>query len=112
MMITCPNCKKSGVDLVHRDEEKGTLKYRCRFCKWTETAFITRPNITGEDHGDGRIMLMIPENIGMCTKRLSPIGTSQHIIIDRKMMEAAGVEIGDLIHVLIWRVVSKGGRGL
>ena len=24
-MITCPKCKKSGVDLVHRDEEKGTL---------------------------------------------------------------------------------------
>ncbi len=111
-MIKCPNCKKSGVDLVHRNEEKGTLKYRCRFCKWTETAFIARPNVRGEDHGDGRIMLMIPENIGMCTKKLVAVGNSQYVIIDRKMMEAAGVEIGDLVHVLIWSVDFKGGRGL
>lgn len=61
---------------------------------------------TVEDEG-GKIILVIPENSGLGTKKLAPIGNSQHVIIDRKMMEAAGVETGDLIHILIWSVDSK-----
>ena len=106
-MITCPNCKKSGVDLVDRDEEKGTLKYQCRYCKWTEIGFIIQPNTVDVDDGYGKMVLMIPESAGVGTKKLAPIGNSQHVIIDRRMMNAAGVKIGDLIHVLIWRVTSK-----
>lgn len=53
---------------------------------------------------------MIPENSGLSTKRLSPVGNSQHVYIDRIMMDAAGVEIGDLIHILIWRVASKHSK--
>lgn len=108
-MITCPNCKKSGVDLVHRDEEKGTLKYRCQFCKWTETGFITRPNII-DGNECGKTILMIPESIGMGTRRLASVGNSQHVYIDQKMMDAAGVEIGDLIYVLIWKTTSNNQR--
>lgn len=52
-------------------------------------------------------MLVIPENAGLGTKMLAPIGNSQHVIIDQRMMDAAGVEIGDLIHVLVWKVASK-----
>lgn len=106
-MIICPNCKKSGVNLIDRDEGKGTLKYQCCYCDWTEMGFITHPNITDSDYGDNRMILMIPESAGIGTKRLSPIGTSQHIIIDRKMMDAGGVEIGDLVHVVIWKSISK-----
>lgn len=106
-MIICPNCKKSGVDLIDRDEEKGTLKYQCCYCDWTETGFITHPNITDADYGDNRMIFMIPESAGIGTKRLSPMGNSQHIIIDRKMMDAGGFEIGDLVHVVIWKSISK-----
>ncbi len=106
-MIMCPNCKKSGVDLIDRDEEKGTLKYQCCYCDWTEMGFITHPNTMDADYGDNRMILMIPENSGLGTKKLAPIGNSQHVIIDRRMMNAAGVKIGDLIHVVIWKSISK-----
>lgn len=109
-MITCPNCKKSGVNLVDRDEEKGTIKYQCQYCKWTEVGFITQPNTVDVDDGDGNMILMIPENAGLGTKKLSPAGNSQHVFIDRRMMDAAGVEIGDLIHVLIWVVAPKRSK--
>ena len=103
-MITCPKCNKLGVDLVDRDEEKGTLKYQCRYCNWTEVGFITHPNTIDVDDGDGKMILMIPRNIGIGDKKLVAVGNSQYVIIDRKMMESAGIEIGDVVHVLIWRV--------
>jgi len=67
-------------------------------------------NATTVEDENGEIILVIPENSGLGTKKLAPIGNSQHVIIDRKMMEAAGVEIGDLIHVLIWGTDSKRSK--
>lgn len=113
-MIMCPKCNKFSVDIIDRDEEKGTLRYQCSYCKWVETRPINQPIITTKDiisAEDGeKMILAIPEGAGLGTKRLSPIGTSQHIIIDRKMMDAARVELGDLIHVLIWKSLSKQSK--
>lgn len=64
-------------------------------------------NATTVEDENGKIILVIPENSGLGTKKLAPIGNSQHVIIDRKMMDAAGVEIGDLVYVLVWSVDSK-----
>ena len=113
-MIMCPKCNKFSVELIDRNEKKGTLRYQCHYCKWVETRPIDQPIITIKDiidAGDGdKTILALPEDIGLGTKRLSPIGTSQHVIIDRRMMESAGVELGDLIHVLIWKSISKSSK--
>ena len=110
-MIICPNCKESGVDLIDRDEEKGILKYQCQYCNWTEVGFIDQPNTIDGDDGDEKMILMIPENAGLGTKKLAPIGNSQHVIIDRRMMNAAGIKVGDLIHILVWKITSKLSKG-
>lgn len=110
-MIICPECGKSGIDIVDSNQAEGTLKYQCCYCNWTGMMPIPQPIIitkdtTGARDRDTRL-LAIPENSGLGTKRLSPAGNSQHVFIDRRMMDAAGVKTGDLIHVLIWRIASK-----
>lgn len=106
-MIMCPKCNKFSVVIIDRDEEKGTLRYQCSYCKWVETRPINQPIKCREWR---KMILAIPEGAGLGTKRLSPIGNSQHVIIDRRMMDSAGVELGDLIHVLIWKSLSKQSK--
>ena len=60
------------------------------------------------DDGDS-IDLAIPTKsrpaIGV--KRVSAHGNSQHIIIDRTMMEAGELDIGDIVYVYILKVESE-----
>lgn len=113
IMDPCPECNKIGVDVVHRDEENSTLTYKCCYCNWTETRSTDQPIITTKDTieittgEDDRMILVIPENVGLGTKKIAPIGNSHHVIIDQRMMNASGVKSGDLVHVLIWRADPK-----
>lgn len=112
MTFQCPECQASKVEIINYNPKDGMLECECRECGWCASGCVNPPDDLVKEiingNGSRRLLISVPEEVGMGTKRIAPTGHGHHVYIDQKMMIASGVDTGDIVHILIWKSIRGG----